>query len=88
MSDQVTAEIERMVADLDDRLAALGRPEFVTSTMAYSVSLGWFCNGHFKEVRGRSENPLTALSQMERMVRELENNNNALARTLGLEAAE
>lgn len=81
---EVIAEIERSIADLDNRLWALGRPSRETCTMAYSSDLGWFCSGNFKGVRGRNANPMTALSMAESMVRDLERENDALARTLGI----
>jgi len=81
MSDQVIAEIEGSVEDFSKRLNA-------GVMVIYGGNALWIVSCHMRGIRCQSESVMEALRQFEVKVRAYEGRDAALARTLGLEAAE
>jgi len=81
MSDQVTAEIERSV---DDFTARVGE-----QVMAIYAGDGmWLVSAHRMGLRVQNSDVMAALREFDAKLQKMADRDAALARTLGLEAAE
>ena len=81
MSDQVIAEIERSVEDFSERTGE--------QVMAIYAGGGvWIVSAPRTGLRIRNADPMAALREFDEALRKREERDAALARTLGLEAAE
>ncbi len=81
MSDQVTAEIERSV----DRFTALIGEQVMA---IYAGNGMWLVSAHMAGLRVRSPDVMAALREFDARLQKMADRDAALARTLGLEAAE